>query len=218
MRKREAAQANGLDMQGRLREATDEAAGLPAMAARGWGCEVKAVLALDLATQTGFALRRKDGKVESGSLSLAMRKHENSGSRWLKLRHWLQDMHAKHEIDEVHFEDCVILSGPGQTQTARVYGGFVATVEMYCEHRQIAYHLHRIGAWKKRFTGNGAAKKPDVIAVCKQLGFNPVDSNEADALAILHVALGQCPLLTNPTPSRKAARRPAQMPQVGDPF
>jgi Holliday junction resolvasome RuvABC endonuclease subunit len=170
---------------------------------------MKTVLALDLATVTGWALRRADGRVESGREDFGLRKGESSGARWRNCKALLQRLFDAHAFEAVHFEDCVILSGPGQTQTARVYGGFVAVVEMFCEHRRIPYTLHRIGAWKKRFTGNGAARKDDVIAVCRQLGFKPVDSNEADALGILHVALDACPTLT-PSPPPKAARRPAK--------
>ena len=117
----------------------------------------------------------------------------------------------------------MILGGPGQTQTARVYGGFVAVVEMFCEHRGIPYTSHRIPAWKKRFTGNGAAKKGAVIAVCRQLGFRPIDNNEADALGILHVAVDACPLLVpspGPRPSRKKRQPSASgLPSIdGNPF
>ena len=167
---------------------------------------MKAVLALDIATTTGYALRRADGRVESGAIDFGVRKTERSGLRWLKMRRWLQDFNATQSFDEVHFEDCVILSGAGQTQTARVYGGFVAIVEAFCESHQIPYHPIRIGTWKKHFTGNGAAKKDQIIAVCRQIGYRPVDSNEADALGILHVATGNCPLLTNSPAPKKTTR------------
>lgn len=177
---------------------------------------MKTVLALDVATKTGHALRRADGRIESGVIDLSMRKGETSGHRWLKLNRWLVDLHACHPLDEVHFEDCVILSGPGQTQTARVYGGFVATLEAFCARRDIPTTLHRIGTWKKLFTGNGAAKKPEIIAVCQQLGFKPADDNEADAIGILHVAIRQCPLLT--PPPGKAPRFVLRFPEGRAPF
>ncbi len=170
---------------------------------------MKAVLALDLATVSGWAVRRADGRVESGREDFGLRRGESSGARWRKCKTFLQSLYDATAFEAVHFEDCVILGGAGQTQTARVYGGFVAVVEMFCEHRAIPYTMHRIGAWKKRFTGNGAAKKDDVIAVCRQLGFKPIDNNEADALGILHVALDACPVLA-PSPAPKSARRPAR--------
>jgi Holliday junction resolvasome RuvABC endonuclease subunit len=165
---------------------------------------VKTILALDLAMTTGFAIRRADGRVESGALKFHPRKGEGSGQRWLKFRHWLVETKNCHAIDEVYFEDCVIRSGPGQTQTARVYGGFVATLEAFCEHHQMPYHPVGIGTWKKHFTGAGNAQKDRTIEVCKMLGYKPRDDNEADALGILHYATGNCPVLTpSPGPKRK---------------
>lgn len=176
---------------------------------------MKTILALDIATKTGYALRRADGRIESGVINCGLRKDERSGRRWQKLRSFLVELNAAHQIDEVCFEDCVIRFGTGQTQTARVYGGFVATVEAFCEHHQINYRSINIGTWKKHFTGNGAAKKPQIIDVCKSLGFKPADDNEADAIGILHVATGNCPVLTpvypkKPTRLKVAGALPAK--------
>jgi hypothetical protein len=46
-----------------------------------------------------------------------------------------------------------------------------------------------VGAIKKNATGKGNATKAEMIAYAKLQGFTPVDDNEADALAILFLAL-----------------------------
>jgi Holliday junction resolvasome RuvABC endonuclease subunit len=69
------------------------------------------------------------------------------------------------------------------------------------------------GQVKKQFAGSGKASKDDMIKQCRALGFNVKSDNEADAIAVLHVATGRCPLLTmsGATP-KNAAKRPPTIP------
>lgn len=160
-----------------------------------------ATLALDLGTRMGYALRRNDGLVESGSLSFALKSKDGRGVRWVKFRRWLVDIkQTAPDLKLIIFEDVKRHIG---TEASHCFGAFRALVELFGEHHAIEYRGIGVGTWKKRFTGNGAAKKDDVIAVCRQLGFKPQDDNEADALGILHVALNQCPVLT-PSPAQKS--------------
>jgi hypothetical protein len=46
-----------------------------------------------------------------------------------------------------------------------------------------------VGTIKRHVTGKGSASKEAVIAAVRALGHDPVDDNEADALALLHWAL-----------------------------
>ena len=46
-----------------------------------------------------------------------------------------------------------------------------------------------MGTIKRHIAGKGNADKQAVISAVKTLGFNPVDDNEADALALLHWAV-----------------------------
>jgi Holliday junction resolvasome RuvABC endonuclease subunit len=48
-----------------------------------------------------------------------------------------------------------------------------------------------VGTIKKHATGVGYAGKQAVIDAMHALGFDPVDDNEADALALLHWALAE---------------------------
>ena len=49
----------------------------------------------------------------------------------------------------------------------------------------IAYQGVPVGTIKRHITGKGNADKAAVIAAVRARGFNPIDDNEADALAIL---------------------------------
>ena len=55
----------------------------------------------------------------------------------------------------------------------------------------IAYEGVPVGTIKRHATGKGNADKASVIAAVQALGFNPVDDNEADALALLDWAIAQ---------------------------
>ncbi len=179
---------------------------------------VKTVLALDLATKTGFAIRNAGGFVHSGTFDARGKAKDPPGVRWSNFRRFLVDMkQANPDLVEIHYEHVHRHIG---TDAAHCYGALQALVELFAFNHQIELHAIGVGTWKKRFTGNGAAKKDDVIAVCRQLGFKPIDDNEADALGILHCAVNACPVLT-PSPAPKKAprnKRPAPMPQDGAPF
>jgi Holliday junction resolvasome RuvABC endonuclease subunit len=54
---------------------------------------------------------------------------------------------------------------------------------------KIPYRGVPVGTIKRHITGRGNADKDAVIAAVRALGFDPVDDNEADALALLDWAL-----------------------------
>lgn len=144
-------------------------------------------LALDLGSTTGYAINR-NGRVESGAESFHPRKGEGDGMRYVKFRAWLVNMKTWNpDLSRIVFEE-VMRHGPGQVIAAHVYGGFLATLQSFAEHHGLAYEGFGVGVIKKAWTGNGSAKKPEMIARCKALGFNPQCDNEADAIALLHVA------------------------------
>jgi crossover junction endodeoxyribonuclease RuvC len=169
-------------------------------------------LALDLGTNLGFAILRADGRVESGTERFDARGLEPKGTRWLRFRHWLIDMKAAHEpLTLIAFEE-IVGHAPNATYAAHLYGGFVAHLEAFAAHHQIDVKGFHAGKIKKVWTGNGAAKKDQMVARAIELGFkiSPRSHNEADAIALLHLALGRVPALplertVKPRPPRKNA-------------
>ena len=147
------------------------------------------ILALDLGTTTGWALRGSDGHITSGSESFRPQRFEGGGMRYLRFKRWLTEIKQScDEIDCLHFEE---VRRHVSTDAAHAYGGFLATLAAWCEHHQIPYQGVPVGTIKKHATGKGNAGKEDVIAAIRARGHAPVDDNEADALALLHWAVEQ---------------------------
>ncbi len=145
------------------------------------------ILALDLGTTTGWALRGSDGHITSGSESFRPQRFEGGGMRFLRFKRWLNELKAVTSgIDCLHFEE---VRRHVSTDAAHAYGGFLATLTAWCEHHQIPYQGVPVGTIKKHATGKGNAGKEDVIASVTARGHAPVDDNEADALALLHWAI-----------------------------
>jgi len=147
------------------------------------------ILALDLGTTTGWALRGGGGHIASGSESFRPQRFEGGGMRFLRFKRWLTELKAVTSgIDTLYFEE---VRRHVSTDAAHAYGGFLATLTAWCEHHQIPYQGVPVGTIKKHATGKGNAGKNEVIASVRARGHNPADDNEADALALLHWAIAQ---------------------------
>lgn len=145
------------------------------------------ILALDLGTTTGWALRLVDGTITSGSESFRPQRFEGGGMRYLRFRHWLTEVKQTADaIHAVYFEEVRRHAG---VDAAHAYGGFLAHLTAWCEHHQIPYQGVPVGTIKKHATGKGNAGKDAMIAAAQAQGFDPADDNEADALAILQWAI-----------------------------
>ena len=142
-----------------------------------------ALLALDLGTTTGFALRGGDGAIHSGTVSLRPSRYDGGGIRYLRFRGWLDGVVEDSGVPgAIHFEEVRRHIG---TDAAHIYGGLLATLTAWCEQKRIPYQGVPVGTIKRFIAGKGNADKAAVIAAVRARGFNPADDNEADALAIL---------------------------------
>jgi hypothetical protein len=142
-----------------------------------------AILALDIATTTGFAIQSAGGAIVSGTVSFRPSRYDGGGVRYLRFRSWLDSMLADAGgIDVVHYEE---IRRHLSTDSAHVYGGLLAILTAWCEQRSIAYQGVPVGTIKRFIAGKGNADKAAVIAAVRARGFGPADDNEADAIAIL---------------------------------
>ena len=149
-----------------------------------------AILALDLGTTTGWALRGADGLITSGTLSLRPSRYDGGGMRYLRFRSWLEQMATDAgPMATIHFEEVRRHAG---TDAAHVYGGLLATLTAWAESSRIAYQGVPVGTIKRHATGKGNTGKTAMIAAIRARGFAPADDNEADAIAILLWALETC--------------------------
>ncbi|MBF0308110.1 MAG: hypothetical protein HQL56_01090 [Magnetococcales bacterium] len=147
-----------------------------------------AILALDLGTNTGWAIRHSDGSIVSGTNKFAPGRFEGGGMSFLRFRAWLNGVAEAGKIDRVTFEEVRRHIG---TTAAHVYGGFLATLSAWCEERGIPYQGVPVGTIKLHATGKGNAGKDLMIEAMQAKGHAPGDDNEADALAILYWAMEQ---------------------------
>ncbi len=149
----------------------------------------RVVLALDLGTHTGWALRSAGALITSGTEHFCPHRFEGGGMRYLRFKRWLTEVKSTAGgIDEIYFEE---VRRHLATDAAHAYGGFLAVLTSWCEHHGIAYQGVPVGTIKKYATGKGNADKDAMIEAMRARGFAPVDDNEADALALLHCAIAE---------------------------
>ena len=151
-----------------------------------------AILALDLGTTTGWALRSNDGPIAHGFISFKTQRFEGGGMRFLRFKQWLTEVKALGSglegLGAVYFEE---VRRHASTDAAHVYGGFMGVLTAWCEHHETPYAGVPVGTIKRHATGKGNASKSDVIDAMRSLGHPVTDDNEADALALLEWAMKQ---------------------------
>lgn len=141
------------------------------------------VLALDLGTTTGWALRGQDGGIISGTMTFRPSRFEGGGMRYLRFRGWLGELAMlTGGLARIAFEEVRAHAG---TDAAHIYGGFLGHLSAWCEERGIAYEGVPVATIKRFATGRGNADKVAMIAAMQARGFAPADDNEADAIALL---------------------------------
>jgi len=157
------------------------------------------ILALDLGGRCGWALYN-NGKVTSGMWKLVRtttkKFKEHPGYRFVRFNAELEKIeYHKGKLDHVFYEEVHAHAG---TDAAHIYGAFRGLLMFYCDNRYppIPYGSFGVGTIKKRATGKGNAKKPQMIRAAnakllKNLKRKTNDDNEADALWILKLAMEQ---------------------------
>ncbi|SSW64331.1 hypothetical protein AVE30378_01033 [Achromobacter veterisilvae] len=148
------------------------------------------ILALDLGAKTGWALRRRDAALLHGTEDFTPRASWAPGQKWQRFRAWLSATIMHHNITQIAFED-VKRHGSGQVLAAHAYGGFRAMLEMVADQHCITLVPLGVGQIKKHWTGSGVAKKDAMVTQAKARGYRVLDDNNADALAILHLAIAR---------------------------
>ena len=151
--------------------------------------KLETILSIDLGTNTGWAFRSKNGQITSGTIYFKPQRFEGGGMRYLRFCLWLDELlETTGKIDAVYFEE--VRRHLGVT-AAHTYGGFLGHLTSWCEHYKIPYLGVPVGTIKHFIAGKGNAGKEDVIAAIRSLGHKPADDNEADALALLYLALNK---------------------------
>ena len=147
------------------------------------------LLSLDLGTSTGWAISTAQGLISSGSVRFKHDRWQGGGMRFVKFMLFLNGLNqAAGPLDLVFFEEVRRHLG---VDAAHAYGGFMAHLTAWCEKEAIAYEAVPVGTIKRHATGRGNACKNLMMKAARDRGHQPVDDNEADALALLYWALDQ---------------------------
>lgn len=144
------------------------------------------ILALDLGTKMGWA-SLINGERKSGSVNFAGKKFDGKGKKYLNFMNWLYSLtEPMPSLDAIYYEDVKRHNG---VYAAHAYGGFEAIITAWCEDAEVPYISVPVGTIKKHATGKGNADKDMMLEYARQLGYNPSDHNEADAIHIRQYAL-----------------------------
>lgn len=136
------------------------------------------IVGLDMATSTGWAiLREPGGKIESGFKQFHGGNDgvvANGFNNWLgsRMSHWRPAI--------VYAED-VFLRGHSTIRLC----GFQILLKMSATNHGFLTRFVEPRKLKKHFTGNGNADKASMMARCREIGLDPANDDEADAIAVL---------------------------------
>jgi len=147
------------------------------------------ILALDIATTTGWAVRQNNGRIVSGSYIL--RKNKTKDVRYIALELHLM-LHALAKTygapDIIAYEEVKRHMG---WKAAKRYWSLLSTIEQWTisDDRFVPMMPLAIHAIKIHATGKGNADKDAMKAAARVRGWNFTDDNEADALFVLDLAI-----------------------------
>ena len=86
----------------------------------------RCILALDLDTTTGWAIRGYDGLITTGTVSFRLGRYDGGGMRYLRFTNWLTELdRLSGPISAIWFEEVRRHAG---TDAAHVYGGLKASL------------------------------------------------------------------------------------------
>lgn len=152
------------------------------------------VLALDIATTTGFAVLGS-GLVESGTVSFRRvtgRKRtadEHEGTSYIRFQRWVREAIQDYKPTVIAFEEPM---GNFKNAAARNlivgFRGILMSTAAYYDRKPVGYSQTKV---KQFATGKGNADKEAMMAAARRLypAIPFTDHNEADAIHVLHLYL-----------------------------
>ena len=137
------------------------------------------ILALDIATTTGWKT-----ETASGVWKLRQKKDDSTGMKLVRLKSYLKELIELERIELVAYE-----RPAGMFKSAIISESeLIGVVLLLCEELSLQCTAYSPTEIKKFATGKGNAKKIDMIAKAVELGYNPADDNEADAIHLYRLA------------------------------
>lgn len=150
-----------------------------------------AVLALDLATKTGWAAWSPKRELASGAVTLPST-GARVGAFLVAYERWLGVALDEWQPAWVIFE-APILPRETNIHTVRKLCGLANSTETICERREIGCREANNATVRKHFIGVGRGKRAELkkltMEACKARGWGPRTDDEADALSLLDYAM-----------------------------
>lgn len=143
------------------------------------------ILTLDLGASTGWALST-GSSVVSGTQKFEAGRHLGAGMQLIRFKGWLDEIHKSTPLDQLYYEEVRAHAG---NLAAHSYGAFWGILTSWCQERGVPFEGVPVGTIKKR-AGKGNLNKEQMIAAARHKGWNPMSSDEADALWLLDYVLG----------------------------
>jgi len=140
------------------------------------------ILALDLATKTGWA--HSDGS--SGVQDFKPRRGDSPGMRWVEFQAWLRRILDACPTDVIAYEQAHHRGGAA----THVAHSLIGIVEKVAAERNIELTNRHTATIKKYATGNGRASKEDMMEAGRNsFGIDFIDDNECDAVWLLELVV-----------------------------
>lgn len=160
------------------------------------------ILALDMATCCGWSRLSRVGELYSGSQSFKRHANQHPGASLAMFSNWLRETLNLHCPTSVIFEDAGFFKS---AMAVEICVGMRGILLAATANKNIPVHRYAPMTVKKFFTGSGKSDKHAMMKECARRWPERVivDSNESDALALLHLHLAKCgheelQLLQNP--------------------
>lgn len=150
------------------------------------------VLSLDTSTHVGWAHcdRLDENKPVFGTLNLPGWSRSGVGQSYVKLARFIRATIQRESLTHVIVERPLTVFAHAGTAAkhpdlAQALMGFTAVAELAALEVGAKCYVETSQTIRKHFLGNGRPKDPKavVIARCRQLGWKPLDDNQADAIA-----------------------------------
>lgn len=141
------------------------------------------VLALDLASSTGWACGVDSGKPRSGVWLLGL--NGQHGHYFSALAARLEDAIATLAPSLIIAEAPLPPQRMSSSTVARVLIGLIAVAEMIAYERSVKFVEASCSDARQMVLGRPRVPKSAVVAWCRDQGWRPADDNAADALLLL---------------------------------
>lgn len=141
---------------------------------------IKKILALDIATKTGWKTA-----TTSGVWDLKPNRGESEGMRVVRFKSKVKEIITMEDINLIAYERPAGM----HKSSIMVASEMVGVLKDLCIEKDIDLACYSASEIKKFATGKGNANKELMIESAIKLGFNPKDDNEADAIHLYNLTL-----------------------------